>query len=178
MDTTTLILIAGGAIALLLICWMMLAVLRGGPSTPVSTLWPPTYFFPERTRAREDDTPTGQFRIPTGPTGIPAHRGATPSSAETAPDATFAALPVARPGMTGATPGGGPDEDQSEAPTRMHPIAPGAPAQSERSSIEDTARLPRVPRGVKVDDRTNLRPFTADDLPEDDSPTNPRKPTQ
>lgn len=175
MDTTTLILIIGGAVALVLIAWMMLAVFRGRSAGPDLPLWPPRYYYPDRLRAEAPQTgqlhapdgpPTGQFRIPNAPTGTPANRTSAPSPAEAefAPDATFAALPAA--------PSAGKDEDPTNmkkppawedtgtAPTRANPILP-----RQEPSIEDTAKMPTIPRGIAVDDKTNVRPHTADDDP-------------
>ena len=165
MDTTTLILIFGGAVALVLIAWMMLAVFRGRNAGPDVPLWPPTYYYPERPRT-PDGPPTGQFRIPSAPTGTPAAskaQAARPSQAELAPDATFAALPVApRSGVQ--------DDDDTNrkkpparqdtgtAPTRANPIQPTADP-----SIEDTAKLPKIPRGIVADDKTNVRTHTVED---------------
>ncbi|MCC7209427.1 MAG: hypothetical protein IT323_19110 [Anaerolineae bacterium] len=180
MDTTTLIVIVGGAVALALIAWMMLAVFRGRSAGPDAPLWPPVYYFPDRLRNSDapqtgqlhtpDGPPTGQFRIPTAPTGAPTSRGPAPRAAEAefAPDATFAALPA-------APPAGSPDEDPTNlkkppawedtgtAPTRANPILP----RPERS-IEDTAKMPKIPRGIVADDKTNVRPHT----PDDDRPPN------
>jgi hypothetical protein len=175
MDTTTLILIVGGAVALVLIAWMMLAVFRGRNAGPDVPLWPPSYYFPDRLRGSDapktgqlrspDGPPTGQFRIPTAPTGAPASKThpPQPAEAEFAPDATFAALPAA-PRISAQddddTNMKKPPawEDTGTAPTRANPI----PSRAE-PSIEDTAKIPKIPRGIVADDKTNARPHTLDD---------------
>lgn len=171
---TTLILIVGGAVALVLIAWMMLAVFRGRNAGPDMPLWPPTYYYPDRLRAEASQTgqlhapdgpPTGQFRIPTGATGTPANRAPSPrpAEAELAPDATFASLPAApRAASQDEDPTNMKKppawEDTGTAPTRANPIMPRP-----EPSIEDTAKMPTVPRGIAVDDKTNVRPHTLDD---------------
>lgn len=181
MDTTTLILLFGGAVALVLIAWMMLAVLRGRNAGPDVPLWPPTYYYPDRLRT-PDGPPTGQFRIPTTPTGTSANRAhaSRPAEAELAPDATFAALPVAPRGSV-------PDDDDTTmkkppawqdtggAPTRANPTIQRTPDLS----IEDTAKIPKIPRGIVADDKTNVRPHTLEDdarsSDDSDKPPNARR---